>query len=60
MTLYIVYFWTKGTASGYGQCDYTISTNKLGIRDISNIRREIIEKERFDNLVILNWKEMGF
>lgn len=59
MVLYVVYFWSKGDVNGYGDYTYIINADKLTIKDVSRLRKHIMESKEYDNVVILNWKRMG-
>lgn len=59
MKLYVVYFYSVGEKNGYGASECRVRHDYVSIDDLSTIRKDILAKTGYDNLVILNWKELA-
>lgn len=60
MDLYVVYSFTKDNAHGYGCTTYRIRGNKITLNDIVELADQIKRENKYDSVLIINWKELGW
>lgn len=56
---FIVYFHKRNSVFGFGQCETTILKEINKLEDIKEIEKNIKEENKFEEVVILNYKKLN-